>query len=569
MGQSSSGDRRNLSKVHNRERRERGQTLIFLVLAMPVFLAIIALVIDGSMLLVKKRALQNAADAAALAAAQDWPLGGSCVGGCLTTLQTRADTYSNKNGGPALHPCNDPDPTNPTDSNCVAAPYVDKNGVSHPGEVEVRLTSSQATLFTKAIGLGSAFGVSARSVAGSNPVLGATTITGQTVTGSTSITVTPGGTHTTTDPSQVSGGSGIAFTMSRVCNAITYSGAGSGTWEDAIASGFPGSASVLGAFATNGGVDFSGNAPKKMTWLGFDQNNCPNNPTSPPSGTNQCKAKAWGDATDSNNLCVQTLVNLNQNNTLPINWPLPPPPQPTPKGGTWNPSNDYFSKCINLGTTGTITFNPAGRPPGIYCVSGATTTLSISSVGDLTSGDGYTFFALGGATISVSGNTNKLKFYWPSACGAGTRPTTRASSYPCPGLNQTISGYDPFTLFYATNPSSGGVCAVCLQGQGNSLTGDIFAPMPDAFPPAVGQTGGLVKINGGALSSGSGFIESWNLQIAGNTGSYTGTGTSIVIPGAIHVTTDPSTTQTIIIPGTTDPGTTIATTIGTDIGLGE
>ena len=108
-------------KIHKRERREGGQTLIFFVLAMPVFLAVIALVIDGSMLLVKRRALQNAADAAALAAAQDWPLGGSCTGACLASLQTTANKYSDKNGGPSLHPCNDPDPANPSDTNLTAA----------------------------------------------------------------------------------------------------------------------------------------------------------------------------------------------------------------------------------------------------------------------------------------------------------------------------------------------------------------------------------------------------------------------------------------------------------------
>src|SRR5205823_3172033 len=100
--------------------------------------------------------------------------------------------------------------------------------------------------------------------------------------------------------------------------------------------------------------------------------------------------------------------------------------------------------------------------------------------------------------------------------------------------------------------------------------GDIFAPKPDGLPtlpPATG--GGLVSISGGGLAAGSGFVESWLLTLDGNTGSYTGTGSAIVIPGAVHVTTDQSTTQTIVIPGTTDPGTTIATTIGTDIGLGE
>jgi Putative Flp pilus-assembly TadE/G-like len=570
------GDRRSLVRVHKRDRDEGGQTLIFFVLAMPLFFAIIALVVDGSMVLVKKRALQNAADAAALAAAQDWPLGGPCVGACLATLQTSANNYSDKNGGPSLHPCNDPDPTHPTDTNCFAAPYVDKSGTAHDGQVEVRLTVSTPTLFTKAIGLKSLFDVSARSVAGSNPILGATTITGQTVTGSATTVVIPGGTHTTTDPSEVSGGTGIAFTMSRVCNAITYSGAGSGTWEDAIAAGFPGSASVLGAFATNGGVDFSGNAPKKMTWLGFDQTRCGNNPASPPSGTNQCKAKAWetppGTGTDSNNLCVQTLVNLNKNGTLPITWPLPPPtpPTPLPAGTPFNPNSDYPSKCADPGTTSIGANWSNTHAPGIYCVSGSGTNLQFSSNGvDLTNGDGYTFFALGGATISTSGKNLKLKFYWPSGCNDPRPTTTRPPSYVCFG--RTISDYDAETLLYATSTSSDGSCAVCLQGQNGNMTGDIFAPKPDAFPPVptLTQTGGLVKVSGGGLSAGQGFIESWNLSLSGNTGTYSGTGASIVIPGAIHVTTDAGTTQTIIVPGTTDPGTTIATTIGTDIGLGE
>jgi Flp pilus assembly protein TadG len=552
-----------LIKVHKRERRERGQTLIFFVLAMPVFLAIIALVVDGSMLLVKKRALQNAADAAALAAAQDWPLGGACAGGCLATLQTRATTYSNKNGGPSLHQCNDPDPTKPTDSNCVAAPYIDKNGTSHPGEVEVRLTSSQSTLFAKAVGLGSAFGVSARAVAGSNPILGASTIPGTTVAGSTILNTISGGTHTTTDPSSSSGGSGIAFAMSRVCappnGAISYTGAGV-------------NGAVLGAFATNGGFTFSGNAPKKVTWLGYDRTRCTTNPPSPPSGTNQCTATQWGDATSSNNNCVKDLINLNQNGTLPITWPITPPtpPTPLPAGQAFNPSTDYPSKCADPGTTSIGQNWNATHPPGIYCVSGANTALQFASNGtNLTNGDGYTFFALGGAKIQTSGNTFSVKFYYPSGC-TDPRPTnTRPSTYRCFGRTINATNYDPFTLFYATYTSQDGVCAICLQGQTGNLTGDIFATKPDIFPPSLTQIGGLVSISGGGLSAGQGFIESWNLTLQGNTGTYQGTGTSIVIPGATHTTTDPSTVQTIIQPGTTDPGTTVATTIGTDIGLGQ
>jgi hypothetical protein len=71
------------------------------------------------------------------------------------------------------------------------------------------------------------------------------------------------------------------------------------------------------------------------------------------------------------------------------------------------------------------------------------------------------------------------------------------------------------------------------------------------------------------VSAGTGFFESWNFTIQGNTGSYKGTGAGIVLAGGTHTTTDPDQTETIVIPGTTDPGTTIATTIGTDIDLSQ
>jgi hypothetical protein len=551
------GDRRSLVR-HKRDRDEGGQTLIFFVLAMPLFLAIIALVIDGSMLLVKKRALQNAADAAALAAAQDWPLGGPCVGACLASLQTSANNYSDKNGGPSLHPCNDPDPAHPTDSNCFAAPYVDKSGTAHDGQVEVRLTVSTPTLFTKAVGLKGLFDVSARSVAGSNPILGQSTVPGTTVDGSTVFNTISGGTHTTTDPDTLSGDSGVAFTMSRLCTAITYGGNPKGQ--------------AVGAFATNGGLNFDGTGnPKHVAWLAYDSPRCPM--PSAITGTN-CTATAWGDPSDSAS-CVKTLVGLR----APVNWPIAPPNLPTSRNGIWNASSDFGVNCINLGTSGTVNFSTTGHLPGVYCVSGAGTSLTISSVGDLTGGDGYTFFALDGARININGSCgqqplcNQLKPYWPTApppAGCGARPTTRTMTFTCFG--RTISGYDPQTLLYSTYPSvDGTTCAICLSGNGNALTGDIFAPKPDTFPPTLPPAigGGVVSISGGGLAAGSGFIESWILSLTGNTGSYRGTGASLVIPGETHTTTDPSTTQTIIQPGTTNPGTILVTTIGTDIGLGE
>jgi putative Flp pilus-assembly TadE/G-like protein len=574
-----------LIKVHNRKRRERGQTLIFVLLAMPLFLALIALVIDGSMLLVKKRALQNAADAAALAVVQSAP-DPTCTSGCLTSFAT---DYSQKNGGPDLHPCNDADPTHPTDSNCYRYPYIDKDGNVYDGhapgfpkEAEVRMTVNSPTIFARAIGLGSVFKVSARSVAQTDPRLGVSPVPGTTVAGILSTQTTPGSVHVSTNMSTVSNGSGIAFAMSGVCNSISYTGSGAGTWDDAIGNGFPGTASVLGALATNGGVNFQGAQPKKITWLGFDQTRCMNapnhDPDSPPSGTSSCQARAWntppGSGTDSNNNCVQTLFNLNQTVAgqpwRPINWPLSPPTVPQPQTGAYDPAT-YPTKCSDVtsrksgGGAGTVNVDVsdlATWPAGIYCVTGGT-SFQISGA-DPAASAGHTFFALGGGTISLSSNSTALKYYWPVA-KCGPRPQPNDPRQGC------VAGYDPYTLLYSTFASANGNCAICLQGQSGNITGDLFATQPNVFPPTPTQTqtGGIVKVSGGALAAGRGFIECWNLQLSGNTGTYQGTGAGIVIPGGVTTTTDPDQVTTLVLPGTTNVGTTIATTIGTDIDLSQ
>jgi hypothetical protein len=218
---------------------------------------------------------------------------------------------------------------------------------------------------------------------------------------------------------------------------------------------------------------------------------------------------------------------------------------------------------MDLGT-GAVTFSTTGHPPAVYCVHGLNSSIQVNGL-DLTAGDGYTFFALDGGKINVAGNGSKLKFYWPTAqCGA--RPTNRSQT--CLGQGS----YDPFTLLDATSEVNGANCtdnAICLNGQSNDMTGDMFAAKPDVFPPPPGlaQTGGVIAVEGGGLSAGSGFLESWKLTILGNTGNYQGTGASIVIPGGTQTTTDPSTT--IIIPSSTGAATTVATTLGTTLDLSQ
>jgi hypothetical protein len=553
-----------------------GQALILVALAMPLFFSVVGLVIDGSNLMVHRRMMQNAADGAALAASQDLgpylsqPLG---VPTCDTswssekndvsrkTIVQDVETYSANNKGPSTldgGSCSR-DITRcaaASDRNCYTWPYKGNNGL-----IEVRLRENVDGFITGVIdalfqsSLGNIFKVSARSVASAAPVTSTTTIPGTTSDGFTDpgSTIT-GGTHTTTNPDTNLGGNGVAFLMSRNCNAITYSGAGA-----------KGGDPVLGVFATNGGIDFQGNSPKKVTGLYYNSPGCPNNPPSPPSGSStQCTSPGFvPPGPESDNLCAKTLVDLNQNNTLPITWPLKIPTEPTLQPFAWNASTDYPQKCTDAGTNNINGAWTSTHAPGVYCRNG-----SITLSGNLAGGDGYTFFALGGGTISTTSNGTTLKFYWPSACGARSVTDTRPSTFSC--FSRTLwtnSNWDPQALLYAT---FAGDCAICLTGQNGDLTGDLLAPYPLTFPPGPTQNGAFVHIGGGALSSGRGFIQAWNLDIRGNTGNYQGTGVPIIIPGGTVTTTDP----TVTIPGTTIFGTTVAgstqtQTTGTTLGLDE
>src|SRR4051812_769877 len=69
-------------------RGERGQALLLVVLALPMFFALIALVSDGSNVFASKRSLQNAADASALAAVREFNSDLSFCGGPDTTAGT-------------------------------------------------------------------------------------------------------------------------------------------------------------------------------------------------------------------------------------------------------------------------------------------------------------------------------------------------------------------------------------------------------------------------------------------------------------------------------------------------
>ena len=76
------------SPGHN---RESGQALVIFVLFLPVLIGFCALVLDVGNLYAQKRFVQNAADAAVLAGAQNLP--------DSIAAQAQAQSYVTKNGG--------------------------------------------------------------------------------------------------------------------------------------------------------------------------------------------------------------------------------------------------------------------------------------------------------------------------------------------------------------------------------------------------------------------------------------------------------------------------------------
>src|SRR5438874_13181869 len=89
--------RANIRLRAHRRGRERGQTLILIMLAMPLFFALMSLVVDGGNILVRKRNIQVAADAAALAMSQSINLATSPAT-CPASCGDEGRAYAKQNG---------------------------------------------------------------------------------------------------------------------------------------------------------------------------------------------------------------------------------------------------------------------------------------------------------------------------------------------------------------------------------------------------------------------------------------------------------------------------------------
>jgi Putative Flp pilus-assembly TadE/G-like len=291
-------------------RREAGQALVLVALAMPLFMSIAALVVDGTNLMVHRRQLQTAADGAALAAAQDLsgylpitPPAGSCATwGTQKTVQPRpaivaaGEDFSSRNNGPGTlggGSC----PADParcraaTDTNCYTWPYRTDSSL-----VEVRLKESVAGFFTNAVDavvpgdpLANAFNVSARSVAS------ATFKTTVASTSSTSVRIG------TTIPPRTS----TAFT--------TTIGPGAALFAKDIACGPNQGISVngnndriVGVAFSNGSITITGNASTRVDQVIYGgPNNCTlNDPSKTGSRSTHPDDRDWPKIWVRNTVCA-------------------------------------------------------------------------------------------------------------------------------------------------------------------------------------------------------------------------------------------------------------------------
>jgi len=146
-----------MRKRSYRWRMEAGQVVVLFVLTLPVLLGMAAIVIDIGNLFIAKRTMQQAADAAALAAVQrlpDGPCNHYCRAGqpAVPGVATLAGTYSGRNlngDSAALPSC-----SGSVTSNCYE--LLDATGTCDIGEsctrVRVRLSKSVPTLFGGLIG---------------------------------------------------------------------------------------------------------------------------------------------------------------------------------------------------------------------------------------------------------------------------------------------------------------------------------------------------------------------------------------------------------------------------------
>ncbi len=132
---------------------ERGATIVIVVLALVAIIGMVVLTVDVGGLLLRRRAMVNAADSAALAAAQ------TCANNQDTqTPETVSDTYAAQNGAPITA----------TDGGIVTSPGCHDPSATN-GYVTVQYTTQQRLFFAGVLGFGNQNPVTAAATAAWGP----------------------------------------------------------------------------------------------------------------------------------------------------------------------------------------------------------------------------------------------------------------------------------------------------------------------------------------------------------------------------------------------------------------
>jgi Putative Flp pilus-assembly TadE/G-like len=144
-------------------RRRRGSVSGFVAISLTLLVAIVAIALDGGILLSERRHAQAVADAAALAAASDLYLGNSATTAQQSALTTAAaNGYTNDGVSSVITPNLTDDGGNPVHG--IWSPPISGDHVGDPNYVEVVVQWNQARGFSSIFGSG-AIPVRARSVA--------------------------------------------------------------------------------------------------------------------------------------------------------------------------------------------------------------------------------------------------------------------------------------------------------------------------------------------------------------------------------------------------------------------
>jgi Flp pilus assembly protein TadG len=476
-------------------RREDGQALVMVVFAMLTIMAVAMVVVDGGHAFVEKRSLQNAVDAAALAAAGKLPTNGSaCTGACLVSVETTAEQYLAYNG--AMVTLNY-SPTCATDTlvadtGCYQTPYKGDSGL-----VLIKLIRTFSTFFGGAVGV-PRIDVSARAASKATPVTGATTYPGLTTPGTTqyftntSVSINNGTTsYVTSTTASTNVGTTTPATTVYSTSASTTTSTTAGT-PQAIFAYTHGGTDPCG---TSTGVVMGGNPADNVDAV-------ISNGSINVIGSGTLKYAGYGPNCSLNVSGGGSVIASQKNNPAPKDWPV---------------------------------FLTAAQRAAICALAPAahntTTALSVT-------GDGI-WCSTQSVTLSLTNTSLHVTLIAPVVTLPGT--SNHLTLNPATGQTLTIWQYDK---------GSGPSVDFTFTGQNSGINGVLWI-----------QNGDLIY---GGNSGSTGFYEAQNVTLNGNSYQMVGSGASV--GGTTSTSTSTTVTPVTTITGTTTGGS-VSTSVSTSTSI--